>query len=82
LLRKGRTFEQAVKMFEPYREVQQPDPVTRDALRQIVTRTLHARARAVLLINNRLEGNAPATIEAVVSAPEAQRETGISKADS
>ena len=67
LLTKGRGYEQAVNAFEPYQEVKQPDPSTREALRKIVDRTLKPRARAVLFVNNRLEGNAPGTIEAVVS---------------
>ena len=67
LLTKGRGYEQAVKAFEPYQEVKQPDPSTREALRKIVDRTMHSRARAVLFVNNRLEGCAPLTIEAVVS---------------
>jgi uncharacterized protein YecE (DUF72 family) len=78
LLQKGRTYEQAVKQFEPYQEVKQPDPATRDALRQIVDRTLHARARACLFVNNRLEGNAPSTIEAVVSG----RAKSVARVDS
>ena len=56
-----------MKLFEPYREVQQPDPPTRRALRGIVARALKVDGRAYVLINNRLEGNAPATIEAVMS---------------
>jgi uncharacterized protein YecE (DUF72 family) len=67
LLTKGRTYEQAVKTIEPYEEVKQPDPSTREALRKIVDNTLKSRARAVLFVNNRLEGCAPKTIEAVVS---------------
>ena len=67
LLQHGRTYEQAVKLFEPYREVQQPDPATRDALRQVAKRA----SRAYIFVNNRLEGNAPATIAAVVSDPDA-----------
>src|SRR5262249_39804148 len=35
LLQKDRSYEQAVRLFEPYREVQQPDPSTRAALRPI-----------------------------------------------
>jgi uncharacterized protein YecE (DUF72 family) len=67
LLQKDRSYEQAVRLFEPYREVQQPDPSTRAALRQIAERALQVRQRAFVFVNNRLEGNAPATIEAVVS---------------
>jgi len=41
-------------------------PSTRDALREVVNRSLRTRRRAYIFVNNRLEGNAPATIEAVV----------------
>jgi len=71
LLQKGRTYEQAVKMFEPYQEVQQTDPLTREALRRLVERALQKRQRAYAWVNNRLEGHAPTTIEAVVSAGDA-----------
>jgi uncharacterized protein YecE (DUF72 family) len=81
LLQKGRTYEQAVKLFEPYREIQQPDPPTRGALRGIVARALKVGERAYVFINNRLEGSAPATIAAVVSDADAHREKGISKVD-
>ena len=40
LLQKGRAYEQAVKLFEPYREVRQPDPQTREALRRILGRAV------------------------------------------
>jgi uncharacterized protein YecE (DUF72 family) len=52
LLRQGRPYEQAVTMFSPYKQIQDPNPEARRALRE--------------LINNRLEGNAPQTIEAIV----------------
>jgi uncharacterized protein YecE (DUF72 family) len=67
LLRRGRTYEQAVQRFEPYKSIQDPDPLTRAALRKIAERALIKRSRAYLFINNRLEGNAPETIDAVVS---------------
>jgi uncharacterized protein YecE (DUF72 family) len=68
LLRRGRTYEQAVKRFEPYRTTQEPDPAARDALCQIANRARQRKEPAFLFVNNRLEGNAPSTIEAVVSA--------------
>lgn len=68
LLSKGRTYERAVKEFAPYKEIQQPDLSTRTALRQIVDRARRIGQRAYMFVNNRLEGNAPGTIEAVVSA--------------
>jgi hypothetical protein len=68
LLQKDRSYEQAVKLFDPYKAVKQPDPSTRGALRQIADQALRARRRAYIFVNNRLEGNAPETIEAIVSA--------------
>jgi uncharacterized protein YecE (DUF72 family) len=68
LLQHGWGYEKAVQTFEPYREVQQADPSTRAALRQIVERALRTGRRAYIFVNNRLEGNAPGTIEAVVAS--------------
>lgn len=68
LLSKGRTYERAVEELAPYQEVRQPDLSTRGALRQIADRAQRVGQRAYLFVNNRLEGNAPTTIEAVVSA--------------
>jgi uncharacterized protein YecE (DUF72 family) len=67
LLQKGRTYEQAVSLFEPYERLKEPDPSTRSALRQIAEQCVREKRKAYVFVNNRLEGNAPATIEAVVS---------------
>lgn len=66
LLRHGRRYEEAVRTFEPYEHVQEPNPSARDAMRRVAERSLSVRKPAFLFVNNRLEGNAPATIEAVV----------------
>ncbi len=66
LLRRGRTYEQAVKTFEPYRTVQEPNEGAREAMRRVAERSRQARKPAFLFVNNRLEGHAPGTIEAVV----------------
>jgi uncharacterized protein YecE (DUF72 family) len=68
LLRRGRTYEQAVKQFEPYREIQDPDPPTREGLAQIANTARGAGKAAFIFVNNRLEGNAPTTIEAVAAS--------------
>src|SRR5262245_22069001 len=68
LLQKGVTYERAVETYQPYREVLKPDLSTRAALRRIAGRSLELGEPAFVFVNNRLEGNAPATIEAVVSA--------------
>ena len=66
LLRKGRAYEDAVKSFEPYREIQEPNDSARDGMQAIVKQSLARKGRAFVFVNNRLEGNAPGTIEAVV----------------
>lgn len=68
LLRAGRTYEQAVKTFEPYTHVQDPDPAARDALRELIDRALKKHQTTFVFVNNRLEGNAPATLAAVADA--------------
>jgi uncharacterized protein YecE (DUF72 family) len=65
LLRKGRAYEQAVKSFEPYRLVQEPNEGAREGMRRIAERARKERRPAFLFVNNRLEGHAPGTIEAV-----------------
>lgn len=66
LLSQGRSYEQAVKTFEPYQRVQQVNQPARQALRDIIARAAAAGQPAFVFVNNRLEGNAPQTIEAVV----------------
>ncbi|GIW89382.1 MAG: hypothetical protein KatS3mg108_3706 [Isosphaeraceae bacterium] len=68
LLRKGRSYEQAVELFEPYERIQEPDPAGRQALADLAKRALERKKPAFLLVNNRYEGNAPSTIEAIVDA--------------
>jgi uncharacterized protein YecE (DUF72 family) len=68
LLRRGRPYEQAVAMFEPYRLIQEPHEPGRAALAALADRGRRLRKPTFLLVNNRYEGNAPATIEAVVDA--------------
>ncbi len=66
LLRRGRSYEQAVDLFSPYQEIKDPHPAGRQALRDLIA---HARDRgeaAFIFVNNRFEGSAPLTIEAVV----------------
>jgi uncharacterized protein YecE (DUF72 family) len=66
LLRVGRAYEQAVEKFSPYDRVQEESPRTRAALRELIERAKTRRIPAYLFVNNRLEGNAPVTIQAVV----------------
>jgi uncharacterized protein YecE (DUF72 family) len=62
LLRPGRTYEDAVKKFAPYNTVQEEQPEVRSALRDLLTQG----KRGYFYVNNRLEGNAPKTIESIL----------------
>ena len=66
LLRTGRPYERAVEAFSPYTKVQDENPETRTALRDLIERVKQRKIPAYLFVNNRLEGNAPMTIQAVV----------------
>jgi uncharacterized protein YecE (DUF72 family) len=68
LLRAGRTYEQAVDAFKPYDRIQDPNPKTREAVAEVIRRARRKREPAYLFINNRLEGNAPMTIRAILDA--------------
>jgi len=66
LLRRERTYEAAVAKFTPYSEIKDPNPETRDALKLLIGRARERHEPSYIFVNNRLEGNAPATIEAII----------------
>ncbi len=66
LLKPGRTYQQAVERFQPYTKIQEIDDNTRSALKTLAQKALAARRQTYLYVNNRLEGNAPLTIGAIV----------------
>jgi uncharacterized protein YecE (DUF72 family) len=66
LLRHGRAYDMAVDNFEPYREIKEVNEGARVGMRRIVERAQKSKKSAFVFVNNRLEGNAPTTIEAVV----------------
>ena len=68
LLRPGRKYVDAVKLFEPYDRIRDPQPGQRQDLLRLVAEALRRRIEALILVNNRLEGNAPATIRALAAA--------------
>jgi uncharacterized protein YecE (DUF72 family) len=65
LLRRGRPYEEAVQKFQPYSEVQDPNPSARAGLREIVQIAKREKRTAFVFVNNRLEGNSPGTIVSV-----------------
>lgn len=68
LLRPGRAYADAVKLFEPYDRIRDPQPGVRQDLLRLVSEVVRRPIEALILVNNRLEGNAPGTIRALAAA--------------
>ena len=73
LLRPGRQYEEAVKLFKPYDRVKEPYAEGRAAGARMIreARASGGRTRGFIFVNNRVEGNALETLSAMVE--EAQR---------
>lgn len=67
LLRPGRAYDESVAMFSPYQQIQEPYPEGREALRSMIREPMGRRRKTYIHANNRFEGNAIETINAVVS---------------
>ena len=70
LLRPGRAYADAVKLFEPYDRIREAQPAVRNDLLRLIAEATRRRMEALILVNNRLEGNAPGTIRALVELME------------
>ncbi len=74
LLKPGRKYEEAVKTFQPYNETKEVNDEARKAIAKLIKLALAASGgnlvRALIFINNRLEGNALNTIAAVLESGE------------
>ena len=69
LLKPGRSYQQAKTGFQPYKEIKEPYPEGRNALKELLGRSCFSRTRKrYIYVNNRFEGNAPLTIAAVLEA--------------
>ena len=66
LLRPGRAYEDAVQQFAPYTQVREENASVRRTLRELIGGARVAGRRGIIFVNNRLEGNAPGTIDAVL----------------
>ncbi|HEX4141714.1 MAG TPA: DUF72 domain-containing protein [Candidatus Methylacidiphilales bacterium] len=67
LLKPGRTFEEAVDKFKPYREVKEVNEPVRAAMTDLLTAKAGRPRKRYLYVNNRLEGCSIWTIYAVIS---------------
>ncbi len=71
LLKPGRSYEEAVKTFQPYDQLKEENAEARQAGRALITEGKAAgpQRRTFIFVNNRLEGNALGTVAAML-APE------------
>ncbi len=66
LLKPGRTYQEAVAMFQPYEEIREENPQLRTGLAEAVRRCVAEKRSLYAYVNNRAEGNSPRTIEAIL----------------
>jgi len=78
LLKPGRKYEEAVKTFQPYERVQEPNEEARSAGAKLIAegKAAAGKKQTYIYVNNRLEGNALETIEAMLARVTAQEEAG------
>ena len=75
LLKPGRRYEEAVRSFQPYDRTREVNPEARQAGAALIAEGVQAQDRQTFIyVNNRLEGNALSTIEAMVDLPAEQVE--------
>lgn len=69
LLKPGRKYEEAVKAFQPYDTLKEENPEARAAAKALIAEGKSAgpKRRTFIFVNNRLEGNALATISAIIN---------------
>jgi uncharacterized protein YecE (DUF72 family) len=65
LLRRGRPYEDAVRMFSPYEQIKDVNEPVRGALKELIHTARVEGRPAFIYVNNRLEGNSPGTIVVV-----------------
>lgn len=79
LLKPGRKYAEAVKTFEPYERVQEKNYNARDAGAKLIGdgKAASGERKTMIYVNNRLEGNALETIDAMLERVTAQEASGL-----
>ena len=74
LLTPGKTYERAIQDFEPFDHIKKIDENARSAAATLIDEGARTPSRyTYIFINNRLEGCAPRTIQALVEADRPNR---------
>jgi len=66
LMRPGLAYRDSIQRFEPYDRIREPSAEIRADLSKLMVAALKERHETYVVVNNRLEGNAPGTIRALV----------------
>lgn len=66
LLKVGRTYQEAVEAFQPYETIREVNEELRAGVVEAVRRSVADNKILYAYINNRVEGNSPKTIEAIL----------------
>ncbi len=61
-------YEEAKSLYEPFDRIVDPDPETRETLARVIAATVKAGHAAYVTINNKAEGSAPLSVQAVAQA--------------
>lgn len=77
-LRKGWGYQQAKQAFAPFRSIQAPDPEARAGLSLLCAQALSAGKPALVIVNNKAEGSAPLSIQALDAEIRPQLSSGVS----
>jgi uncharacterized protein YecE (DUF72 family) len=77
LLKPGRKYEDAVKAFQPYDKTHEINDEARRAAASLISEGLRYESgrKTYIYVNNRLEGNALLTVEAIVAIIQASKRT-------
>jgi uncharacterized protein YecE (DUF72 family) len=66
LLKPGRSYQEAVDLFQPYEAIKEENPDLRLGLAEAVRSCIAGGRSLYAYVNNRAEGNSPKTIEAIL----------------
>ncbi|MCC6552371.1 MAG: DUF72 domain-containing protein [Polyangiaceae bacterium] len=64
-LKPGRRYEQEKARFDPFNRIVEPDPAMRGEVARILREAAEASMESFLLVNNKAEGSAPLTVQAI-----------------
>ncbi len=62
---RGATYQRSVDRFSPYDRIKQVQPEMRRDVVRLARRAVETNSEAYILVNNRVEGNSPSTIDAI-----------------